>query len=379
MPTMQNLELLHHRMSSTHLPALDGLRFLAVFLVIFYHSGFENVPGGNGVMLFFVLSGFLITWLLLKENESNGRISLKGFFKRRVLRIFPAFYAYAFLTLSFLVVTGRNVPWMHAISSLLYFSNYYSAFHPDSNNAFSHTWSLAIEEQFYLFFPLLFLLFCRNLKHLKIAIVGIIFATWIWRVVLVFGFNASGGYVYSAFDTRLDNLLIGCLLAVVLRERSLVWLWSALLKNALVPLATFLLLAVSIYFCLNNVTYKSTVGFAVEPVLMAVLIAQMMTFSGSGFWKWLDWRPVKFLGLLSYSLYLYQQLTTSFVADQMADYPVVVRVAATVLMTVFAAAVSYYLVEMPFLKLKTMSIGQMLAETRMQIAAAFGRRTANIV
>ena len=376
---MQNLELLHQRMSRTHLPALDGLRFCAVFLVIIYHSGFENVPGGNGVMLFFVLSGFLITWLLLKESESTGTISLKGFFKRRVLRIFPAFYAYAFLTLGFLILTGRNVPWAHALSSLLYFSNYYIAFNPDSNNAFSHTWSLAIEEQFYLFFPLLFLLFCRNLKHLKLVICGMILATWIWRIILVFGFNASGGYVYSAFDTRLDNLLVGCLLAVVLRERSFVWLWKILLKNAFMPLATISLLAVSIYFSLSSVTYKSTVGFAVEPILMAVLITQMMTFSANNIWKWLDWRPVKFLGLLSYSLYLYQQLTTSFVADHMAEYPVFVRLASVIAMTVFAAAVSYYLVEMPFLKLKTMSLSQMFTETRMQITAAFGRRTANKV
>ncbi|MEO6655642.1 MAG: acyltransferase [Pyrinomonadaceae bacterium] len=374
---MQNLEQLHQRISSTHLPALDGLRFVAVFLVIVYHLGFENVPGGNGVMLFFVLSGFLITWLMLKENEATGTISLKAFFKRRVLRIFPAFYAYALLTLVFLVVTGRNVPWAHAISSLLYFSNYFIAFNQDSNNAFSHTWSLAIEEQFYLFFPLLFLLFCRNLKHLKIAIVGLILATWAWRIVLVFGLNASGGYIYSAFDTRLDNLLVGCLLAVILRERSLEWVWKILLRNALMPIATVALLAISIYFSLRSVIYKSTVGFAVEPVLMAILITQMMAFSAAGIWQLLEWKPVKFLGLLSYSLYLYQQLTTSFVAGHMGEYSTIIRITAAVAMTVFAAVASYYLIEMPFLKLKTMSIGQMLRETRLEIIAAFGRRTAN--
>ena len=376
---MQNLEQLHQRMSSTHLPALDGLRFVAVFLVIVYHLGFDNVPGGNGVMLFFVLSGFLITWLMLKENEATGTISLKGFFKRRVLRIFPAFYAYALLTLGFLIVTGRNVPWAHAVSSLLYFSNYFIAFNQDSNNAFSHTWSLAIEEQFYLFFPLLFLLFCRNLKHLKIAIVGLILATWIWRVVLVFGFTASGGYIYSAFDTRLDNLLVGCLLAVILREHSLERLWSVLLRNTLIPVATVMLLAVSIYFSLGSVVYKSTVGFAVEPILMAVFITQMMAFSATSVWRWLEWKGVKFLGLLSYSLYLYQQLTTSFVADHMAEYSAFIRITTAIAMTIFAAAVSYYLVEMPFLKLKTMSIGEMLAESRMQIMAAFGRQTADKV
>ena len=71
---MSNFELLQNRLSFSHLPALDGLRFVAVFLVLFYHFGFEIVPGAHGVMLFFVLSGFLITWLLLKENEKDGRL-----------------------------------------------------------------------------------------------------------------------------------------------------------------------------------------------------------------------------------------------------------------------------------------------------------------
>ena len=323
-------------------------------------------------MLFFVLSGFLITWLLIKENEKTGTISLIGFFKRRVLRIFPAFYGYALVTIVLLMAAKKEVPWLHAGSAFLYFSNYYTAFNPDSNNAFSHTWSLAVEEQFYLFFPFLFLLFCRNLKQLTAAIGGIILAAWLWRVILVFGFNASGGYIYSAFETRIDHLLVGCLLAVVLRQRALSQFWEAALKNSLMPLFTIFLLAISIIFTHQSVTYKSTVGFAIEPVLMALLITQLIAFSAHGFWKWLDFAPIRFLGSLSYSLYLYQQLTTSIIPTRLESFPVIVQLAATIFGTITIATLSFYIIETPFLELKTMTVKEVISYNLLKLKVLFG-------
>jgi peptidoglycan/LPS O-acetylase OafA/YrhL len=141
---MSSPDQLDSKLSHSHIPALDGLRAVAVFLVIIAHFGFVMVPGAHGVMIFFVLSGFLITWLLLKENERYGTVSLAAFYKRRTLRIFPAFYAYWLLMITLLVGTGRAVLWRHAWRALFYTSNYYSAFRGDPNNGFSHTWSLAI-------------------------------------------------------------------------------------------------------------------------------------------------------------------------------------------------------------------------------------------
>src|SRR5262245_22242535 len=147
---------LQAKLSRSHIPALDGFRAIAVLLVIFYHFGFEKVPGGSGVTMFFVLSGFLITWLLLKEHEKNGKISLKGFYRRRILRIFPAFYAYWLGLVFLLLITGKSILWPHAIASFVYLTNYYNAILGDPNTGFSHTWSLAIEEQFYLLWPFFF-------------------------------------------------------------------------------------------------------------------------------------------------------------------------------------------------------------------------------
>jgi len=140
-------------LKQSHLPSLDGLRAIAALLVVFMHAGLSWCPGGLGVLAFFVLSGFLITWLLLKEEERFGRISMKLFYIRRSLRIFPAFYVYWLLLIGSLLFFQKRILWGQALSSFFYVNNYYQAILGDPNTGFSHTWSLGIEEQFYLLWP----------------------------------------------------------------------------------------------------------------------------------------------------------------------------------------------------------------------------------
>ncbi|MEK6284389.1 MAG: acyltransferase [Acidobacteriota bacterium] len=345
---------LDSKLTHSHIPALDGLRAVAVFLVIIGHFGFEMVPGGHGVMIFFVLSGFLITWLLLKENDRNGTISLGAFYKRRTLRIFPAFYVYWLIMVALLLETGRTVLWPHAWSALFYTSNYYNAINGDPNNGFSHTWSLAIEEQFYLLWPFVFLLLRRNLRKLTAFLIGLIGAVWIYRAVLCYGFHVDQAYIYAAFDTRLDELMVGCLLAVLLKRQSLSSLWRAVSANALLPFMTIALLATSIYGGeLYIDRYRDVVGFAIEPLLVAILVVQLIAFSSTRLWGWTEWGVVRFLGRISYSLYLYQQLTLHAARKALAAYPVVLQLAGAILVTIILATISHYLIERPFLKLKS--------------------------
>src|SRR6267378_3170255 len=149
-------------LADRHLPALDGLRAIAVFTVIVYHFGIHTVPGDLGVSAFFVLSGFLITWLLLKEQRATGTVSTRQFYTRRVLRIFPAYYV--FLAASFAVDYARGQQWPPGLrlSGLFYVVNYYNAFHGHNAGSISHAWSLGIEEQFYLLWPMLFLVLLRG-------------------------------------------------------------------------------------------------------------------------------------------------------------------------------------------------------------------------
>lgn len=329
---------------------------MAVFLVIFYHFGFELVPGAHGVMIFFVLSGFLITWLLIKENERDGDVSLTNFYKRRVLRIFPAFYVYWLLLVGLLMVTGKEIHWPHAWSSFFYTSNYFIALNGDPNNGFSHTWSLAIEEQFYLLWPCLFLLWRASLKKMALFLVALIAAVWLYRAVLCFAFGVGHGYIYPAFDTRLDHLMIGCLLAVVIKIGALKRLWRATSAHAALPLVTIALLILSIRA--GNAygqRYLDVFGFAIEPLLIAILVTQLIALSDTAPWRWVENPAIKFLGRISYSLYLYQQITLFFAKKALSAYPVVLQLAAAIFLTVAVAAISYFVVERPFLKLKESS------------------------
>ena len=142
----------------SQLPALDGIRAIAAFLVVISHAGYAWVPAGLGVLAFFVLSGFLITWLLLKEDAKYGEVSLRLFYARRALRIFPAFYVYWALVVGSRLLLDRPLIWTQAIASFFYVTNYYQAINGDPNTSLSHTWSLGIEEQFYFLWPLTFLL-----------------------------------------------------------------------------------------------------------------------------------------------------------------------------------------------------------------------------
>src|SRR5580692_1199836 len=125
-----------------HMAGLDGMRAIAAFMVVFYHFGVPMISGGEGVLMFFTLSGFLITWTLLRENEATGTISLGRFYLRRSLRVFPAFYCYAAVLLGVTLVHHGRLVQPDIAPALLYFNNYYQAIHGDPDTGFSHTWSL---------------------------------------------------------------------------------------------------------------------------------------------------------------------------------------------------------------------------------------------
>lgn len=339
-----------------NIPALDGLRAVAVFLVIFSHFGVPYVPGVHGVMIFFVLSGFLITWLLLREDAETGSVSLAGFYRRRVLRIFPAFYAFWLLLVGALLLTGRPVPWPHAWSAFFYVSDYYNALVGDPNTGFSHTWSLSIEEKFYLLWPWLFLWWRRDLAKLTLYLAVLILSIWVYRAILVLGFAVDQGYIYEAFDTRLDELMMGCLLAVLLRRGSPAGFWRVMLATPRQSVATVALLLASVYFGAEyGHRYRDIYGFALEPLLIAILLAQVVTYSAVPLWSWTEWSWVKYLGRISYPLYLYQQVTIGAVSKVLRAFPIPIQLAGVILVTVAIASSSYYVVERPFLRLKSRS------------------------
>jgi len=141
---------LAENLAQKKIPSLDGLRAVAVILVICHHLKVPYAPDGRGVLTFFVLSGFLITWMMLNESEKTGKVSVRNFYVRRVLRIFPAFYV--FLTLAFFaqwLTQGRFSATIRGdyLSAFFYVSNYRFALMPHMDHACWHSWALSMEEQ----------------------------------------------------------------------------------------------------------------------------------------------------------------------------------------------------------------------------------------
>lgn len=353
-PSLQPLPpLLSSGLQLKQLPALDGLRAIAVFLVVLYHSGLAWVPGGLGVLVFFVLSGFLITWLLLEEQDRYGAVSLKLFYARRTLRIFPAFYAYWALMAARGIYTHK-ILWVQTICAFFYVNNYYQAFFGDPNWAFSHTWSLGVEEQFYLLWPASFLFLQRLPRERVVRILWIaILAVWIYRPILRFVFGVDQGYIYEAFDTRADHLLCGCLLAFVLRSGAWPRLWKALCSTPLYSALISAMLVGSVMLANRfGVGYRDSVGFVLDPVLVALLIPQLIAWRQTLLWSWLNWPWMRYLGRISYSLYLYQQITPGILEKLLPHAGKALFVCVNALLVTIVATGSYFVIEKPFLKLK---------------------------
>jgi peptidoglycan/LPS O-acetylase OafA/YrhL len=352
---------LYQRLALRNIPSLDGLRGVAVMLVVFYHFGlllgFYPLPGYLGVMMFFVLSGFLITWLLLRESDKTGDISLKQFYLRRSLRIFPAFYACWIFTVGLRIVTHNPVSWGYALSAFFYVSDYYLGLAKQGQHFMTQTWSLGVEEQFYLLWPLLFWKGRNDLKKLATFLVVVILGVWVYRPILRFGFGASPEYLQYTFDCRIDGLFTGCLLAILLKQQRLGRLVKTACFSPFAPLLPICALAVTVHFS-NSLgpNYAQIIGFPVEQVCVAILLVQLIALSQYAPWAWLNSAPARFMGRISYSLYLYHALSFHYLPSPLRSWveqsPVFVQVLAGIVISMAFATISYYFIERVFLKLK---------------------------
>ena len=345
-------DALYAGLALPRLPGLDGIRAIAALMVVVNHHDFTVVSGALGVTMFFVLSGFLITWLLLAEHDDTGTVSLRHFYIRRSLRIFPAFYAYAALVIGLAIATSREIDWPHTISSLLYVSNYYVAMNGEVATPLSHSWSLGIEEQFYLLWPLAFLLLRRHRRRMAMALACAIAVVWIRRAALSLG-GTTWTYIHYAFDTRADQLLVGCLLAVSLKAGLARGLFDRVTRSVWLSAATAVLLLASVPAGRAwGTRYQQTVGFALQPVIVAALIVQVIALRDTALWGWLNVKWVAYLGTISYSVYLYQQIVPGPVMRALDHQPAFFQLAVSCVVILALATASYQLVERPFLRLK---------------------------
>lgn len=345
-----------------YLPGLDGLRAIAVIAVILYHAGIGWLPGGFlGVEVFFVISGYLITALLLNEWQRNLALDFRAFWIRRARRLLPALYLLLLVFLAFAVIRlPDQVARLRgdALASFFYVLNWFYIFRQQSYfeaigrpSLFQHLWSLAIEEQYYLFWPPLLALGLRVLsrRRLLVALLIAAAASSLWMAFL-YRPGVDPSRVYYGTDTRASGLLLGSALAVgwapwqpsKWATRTLIaWLDRAGIGALLVLLILFLRVDQSQAFLYRG-------GFALLGLATAALIAGTIAPGARILPLLLDNRPLRWIGERSYSLYLWHWPIFTVTRPQL-DLPLdgipllIVRLGLTLL----CASLSYRYVERP--------------------------------
>lgn len=290
------------------IPGLDGIRAIAVLLVFFAHSELESfVPGGLGVTIFFVLSGYLITTLMRIEHSRGGGISFRGFYLRRLLRLMPPLLivvAMAGVLASWSVI-DREFSSGGLFSALLYFGNY----HVIANKfegmpaGIGVVWSLAIEEHYYLFYPPLAALLLRVRRvGMSAGVLALLCALVLaWRYWLVFH-GASAEYVGMATDTRVDAILVGCLMALWRNP----WLDpvpapNAAREGAVVAVCVAVLLGSFVY---RDDVFRLTARYTLQSLAVAALIYLAVARANQWPFRWLNTPPLVYIGSISYTIYL---------------------------------------------------------------------------
>ncbi len=346
----------------SYLPYLDGLRGLAIVAVLWFHTYTSWFRGGFiGVDVFFVLSGFLITSLLIKEWDRSGRVNLPHFYARRALRLLPAVIVFLLVYLLVIAIARPAVlvqsSW-NAVIVLFYSANWARVL-GQPLYGLGHCWSLSIEEQFYLLWPVLFVGVMRAPARWRAGIVtGLAIALAVWRAIALLH-GSTNNRLYNGLDTHGDGLLIGCALAFLTAGRERVELAAGHKGRSILAAAVAIgLLATSLIAREDkpaSTWWMALIGFFAVAIASAFVVWDLRTRPGSVMRRITEWRPLVLLGRISYGVYLWHYPIYKATATMRESHgwrikwPLYVPAA---MLTIGVAVVSYRLVEVPFLRWK---------------------------
>lgn len=329
---------------------------MAVVAVVAFHAA-KGEAGGTfmGVDMFFVLSGYLITTILTREYDAHGRVDVGGFYWRRAFRLLPAL---AFMLAVYLAVAGHFWPrhttmghYRDAAISLAFLSDYVAAFSLEPKYLL-HTWSLAVEEHFYLVFPVALLFLARRQPYHRIA--AILFAGCVavlaWRLAVFALLDNPGHYNYLATDARLDSLLYGCIMGMwlnpaldpapkVIGPRG----WLAICAAALGLIAAS--------FLVRSEVFREAWRYSVQGIALFPLFYCAIRYSRSPAFAWLNARPVRALGIVSYTFYLSHFAAIQFAGKALGSEGLARGLLGFAFAAAFSAA-SYILIEKRFAALR---------------------------
>ena len=340
-------------MKISYRPDIDGLRAIAVISVIFYHAdnsinNLKILSGGFvGVDIFFVISGFLITSIILKELNNTGSFSFKDFYKRRIKRIIPVLLLVFVTTFPFIwlfFIPSSFIDFSKSLfSSLFFVSNhhfYLSGELYDTENSLLkpllHTWSLSIEEQYYIIFPLVFTVVFKFFKNHLLKVFVLLFLISFLSMIYIFQKNES--LAFFSFFTRFWELLLGSITAILYTQKKKITNFH----HNIYSILGLIMIIFSIFF------YNDSTKSPYIPTLLPVLGTSLIIYfnNENGFvYKILSLKYLVFLGLLSYSLYLWHYpvfsigRTTEFFGDGVSK--------KLFLITFVLSLISYYMVEKP--------------------------------
>lgn len=343
------------------IPSLDGIRAVAVLIVFLSHAGVKYVPGGFGVTVFFFLSGYLITTLLRREHDRSSRIDLKKFYMRRVLRILPPFYLVLLLAIGASWLIGvysefSSLQLEALVSQFFHYSNYHNVVYGNQYMSLGTEvyWSLAVEEHFYLLFPLGYILLRRfkfEASRQALIFLGVCALVLLWRCLLVFFMGADYDRIFFATDTRIDSILFGCAMAVAynpameqdrqISDRNLKWVF--------LPLGFALLLVTLV---VRADYFRDTLRYSVQGVALFPIFMAAIRFPDWFLFKPLNWNWVRFVGVLSYSLYLVHFVVIKVLVTTMPELGMLATGLISLVISFVISYGIYRFAEVPAAKLK---------------------------
>ncbi|NUT59608.1 acyltransferase [Herbaspirillum sp. C9C3] len=290
--------------------SLDGWRAVAILIVAASHAGMGKlVPGGLGVTIFFFLSGYLITTLLLREYASTATINIRHFYLRRLLRLTPPLLLVLVATygLTHLGIFKGYATWPGFLAQLFYFANYYGLFFDAAHTVPQGTgvfWSLAVEEHFYFFFPALLLLSLRKAQRQRLPLyLGLACLVFLaWRCYLVLSVGVGTERTYYATDTRIDSMLYGCILATLPQTSQ----WHRKLQSPSLRITAILaggLLLLSTLVVRGEI-FRETLRYSLQGVALMPLFYYSVTNPELWPFRWLNVAWIRRIGIYSYSIYL---------------------------------------------------------------------------
>lgn len=336
---------------------IDAMRAYAVLVVVVAHAGAGAVvPGGSGVTIFFTISGFIITFLLLREREKTGGFSVVGFYRRRAFKIAPPFLVAIVIPSFLFAAAGGALNWNAFLSQVFFVFNWLKIDGvPDVLPGSGVVWSLSIEEQFYIVFAIVWLLLVRRRYWAQATVAIAVFAILASTSLRIFFASTEGqeSRIYYGSDTRLDGIAWGMLLAVgyflwVKRGERPTW-YSKMLASDLLLIAAVLLYVASLL--LRDEWFRDTFRFTLQSIAAAVVIVYGL-LPGSGplrrtFYAVSLWRPIALAGLASYSIYLVHLVAASAIRGILVTLPSHVSFGVILGLGIALGIAMYYAIELP--------------------------------